>query len=139
MNRQLTSIFLTVGLSALLGSTTISAQENKDVADVPFAFQAAQTSLPAGHYTLQIARTSGVFQISNGLANKSIFLMTVPDSREVATEPHLTFTCYGEKCYLSEIWLGEDGGYAVNALTESNSNRQLSLQPRIVSVRLAAH
>ncbi len=134
MTRKLTMI-LTAGLSALLGSLTLSAQGQQEVATVPFAFHANTRTLPAGKYTVSQHGTAGLFQVSDS-AGHSIFV-AAPELKEgKADNPRLTFACYGHDCSLSQVWMpGSDIGYVVSKRSEE---RSLGMSADIVSVRLTA-
>jgi hypothetical protein len=51
MKRHLQNIVLTAGLSVLLGSSTLSAQNQKAVANIPFAYHVGQQTFSPGKYT----------------------------------------------------------------------------------------
>jgi hypothetical protein len=59
MKRHLHNIVLTAGLSVLLGSSTLSAQSQKAVANIPFAYHVGENTLSPGKYA--IAKTSAEF------------------------------------------------------------------------------
>ena len=51
MKQHLRNIVLTAGLSVLLGSSTLSAQTQTAVANIPFAYHVGQQTFSAGKYT----------------------------------------------------------------------------------------
>jgi hypothetical protein len=107
MKLQLRNIVLTAGLSALLGSFTLSAQNKKEVANIPFAYYVGQTSLSAGNYMVQETAARGLFQLRDKTSGHSIFASSIPvDSGR--KDSKLTFSCYEGQCSLSEIWIQGD-------------------------------
>ncbi len=114
MKRQFTTIILTAGLS-LLGSLTISAQDQLEVASIPFAFHANQTVMPAGKYLVEQRNAGGLFQLRSE-HGKSIFLSAPVQKRTDPARPRLTFSRYGSEYLLSQISMaGNDVGYNVSS------------------------
>ncbi|MBV9502046.1 MAG: hypothetical protein JO138_21960 [Acidobacteriaceae bacterium] len=102
MTRQITNAVLTAGLSALLGSAALKAQDRAELATVPFAFHAQQTSFEAGKYRVEEGSTNGVFRIAEQ-SGRSVYLMAHPVGDANPNEPKLTFACYGGQCVLEKI------------------------------------
>lgn len=102
MKHKMTHMLLTAGLSALLGTASLGAQNLREVADVPFTFHAQQQTFPAGTYELAERGTNGVFQLF-GPDRKSILVGVMLPVTTNPNKPHLKFTCYGGECVLSEI------------------------------------
>jgi hypothetical protein len=104
MKQHLKSIVLTAGLSVLLGSSTLSAQDQKVSANIPFAYHVGQQTLSAGKYT--IAKTSsspGVFVLRETDTSRGIFIPVLQQSTGDKDAWNLTFSCYAGDCSLSEI------------------------------------
>jgi hypothetical protein len=106
MKLHLRNIVLTAGLSALLGSFTLSAQNAKEVANIPFAYHVGQTSLSAGKYTVQETNTRGLLQLRD-VSGHSIFVPVITEDTG-KDGSKLTFGCYADQCSLSEIWMAGD-------------------------------
>jgi hypothetical protein len=139
MKRQFTRIVLTAGLSAVLGSLTLSAQDySKETANIPFAFHANEKILPAGEYTVKQINSTGVFQLydSNG---HSLFL-NAPVPKSGKADPRLTFSCYEKDCLLSQIWMPESNtGYAVSdSALKKELTRKIGMAAQIRSVRFGS-
>ncbi len=132
MHRHFTKIILTAGLSALLGSLTLSAQDQREVANIPFAFEANHTTLPAGEYSVNRLNSVGMFQIYDA-SGHSIFL-SAPVQTLGAADPKLTFRCYGNDRVLSQIWTDEGVGYGV-VKSSWEKNRKLEMSA-VISVAL---
>lgn len=130
MKSQFVRIVLSAGLT-LVGSLSLSAQDSKKaVADIPFAFQANHHSYPAGTYSLDKigANNAGLFILTEESSRNSIFV-PAPHMRESMTaDPgHLSFTCSGSDCVLSQVWLpGSTIGYV-----RSDSSVQKDMQRKL--------
>ena len=112
MKLQLKTLFLTAGLSALLGSSTLSAQSQKAAATIPFAYHVGQQTLSAGKYIVQQTRSPGILQLRNNEGH-SIFVSVLPADTG-KSESKLTFSCYAGECSLSQVWMAGDV-YALTA------------------------
>jgi hypothetical protein len=108
MKLHLTKIVLTAGLSALLGSLAASAQNQRTVANVPFAYHVGQNTLPAGKYTLQETNTRSIFLLRQDASRHSIFVSVIPEASG-KDDSKLMFSCYAGQCSLSQIWMRGDG------------------------------
>lgn len=121
MKLHLTHILLTAGLSALLGTAALSAQERIDVADIPFAFHAGEKTLPAGAYTVREYGTR-IFLISGENGN-SAFVLTPGSKIGEPENPRLVFRCYGNEHVLSQIWMYDGSGYGLGKSSLEKSRR----------------
>ena len=108
MKLQLTTIILTAGLSALLGNSTLSAQDHKATANIPFAYHVGRTTLTGGKYTTQKINP-GTFQLRDEQLGHSIFVSVTPLDTVQNNESRLTFSCYAGQCSLSELWIAGNG------------------------------
>jgi hypothetical protein len=109
MKRHLRNIVLTAGLSVLLGSSTLSAQGQKALANIPFAYHVGQQTFSPGKYA--IAKTSSsqsVFALRETDTNRTIFMSVIPEGTGAKNASKLTFSCYAGDCSLSQIWLAGD-------------------------------
>jgi hypothetical protein len=109
MKLHLTNLVLTAGLSALLGSLALSAQDRKAVANIPFAYHVGQKSLTAGTYTIQKMDAPGTFRLLDDQSGHSMFVSVTPLDTGRTNEHKLTFTCYAGQCSLSELWMAGNG------------------------------
>jgi hypothetical protein len=133
-----THMILSAGLSALLGTTTLSAQQKTEVAEVPFTFHAQQQTLPAGEYQVTEGNSSSIFQLT-GPEGKSIYVNVPLPNTTDPQKPHLTFARYGGEYVLSGISMpGRDVGHAVwQSTIEKNLTRKMGIAA-MVSVSLKA-
>jgi hypothetical protein len=114
MKLQLTTIVLTAGLSALLGSSTVSAQGQKATADIPFAYHVGQQTFSPGEYTIAKNSSQGIFALREAGTRHDIFIPVLPHSTGDKDAWNLTFSCYAGECSLSQIRMASDS-YNVNA------------------------
>ncbi len=133
MTRLFTKTILTAGLSALLGSLTLTAQNLQLVADIPFAFHAEGRTLPAGTYQLRSATTTGVFQISDRAENVSQFVNAPIHKQTNPTSSKLTFARFGNEYVLASVAVaGTAYDNAVSsAAIQKNMTRKLDLSAMI--------
>jgi hypothetical protein len=111
MTHQFSKLILTAGFSALLGTTAALAQNQKEVADIPFTFHTAQNTLPAGKYTVAEQTSSGVFRLSDADGH-SIYVAMHPGKASDPEQPKLTFVRDGEEYALEGVSMpGSDSGW----------------------------
>lgn len=104
------TMHLILAATAMMAASTLaSAQSMK--AQIPFAFNAGRTTLPAGTYW--VARNSGAafFYLSETHGKGSVLL--VPNNQgdpsralREAGDPTLQFACGEGSCSLKQIWTG---------------------------------
>jgi len=111
MKNQLRRLLVTIGLSAVLGSSLLNAQTSGKigVAGVPFSFRIADRVLPPGNYTVS-ARSGGLMELWNKDTQQG--MMFVAGSHEPGkSDPKLVFNRYGDRYFLAQVWFGdEDSG-----------------------------
>jgi hypothetical protein len=118
-------------LAALLGAPAF-AQEFKF--DVPFAFTTGSQTWDAGNYTVSLS--TGVLNIRNTLTHKGSFLMTT------ATDSHakadglavLKFNQYGDRYFLSQLWVGLDRGAALRK-SQAEKEQSKGVGPVLATVK----
>ncbi len=135
MKLQLKTIVLTAGLSAFLGTVTLTAQSMRAVANIPFAYNAGQTSLDAGKYTITETGTLGQFMIRDSATAKAIFVSGVPDKSRRNGASKLVFSCYAGECSLSQIWMSGDSYQLRLPRVETEANNRIGVAA-LVSVPL---
>ena len=84
-------------------------------ADIPFAFEAAGKTLPAGRYKVDRIATD-VYTLTNRSAGYSVFAPAASrhdpqKAWKLAGQPKLSFACSGERCALIELWNGGPVAY----------------------------
>jgi hypothetical protein len=131
MKHKLIHMILTAGLSALLGTASLSAQSLREVAHVPFTFHTEQQTLPAGTYEVAERGSNGVFQLYSP-DRKSIFVGAMVPVTANPDKPHLQFACYDGQCVLSEISMpGREIAYR---LSQSKIDKNLTHKLGIASM-----
>ena len=97
-----------VGLMAVLTSTTIQAQTTDLHANIPFEFRIGETRLPAGEYVIQQA--PGVLIVKEqGASHKAAMLFTTGAFRlDPLRTGEVEFNRYGDTYFLAKIWLPGD-------------------------------
>src|SRR2546421_6961288 len=108
MKRHLRNIVLTAGLSVLLGSSTLSAQDQKATANIPFAYHVGQKTFSPGNYTVAKTSSLGVFALRETDTGHDIFMSVIQHSTGDKDAWKLTFSCYAGDCSLSQIRMGGD-------------------------------
>jgi hypothetical protein len=108
MKLQLKTIFLTAGLSALLGSSILSAQSQKAVASIPFAYHVGEQTFSPGKYTIGQTQTPGIFLLQQNQTGHAIFMPVTNEGTREKEAWQLTFSCYAGQCSLSQVSMAGD-------------------------------
>jgi hypothetical protein len=140
MKKQVFAIAAVTALMTLAPAPSHAQQVSQ--ANIPFAFQAGNTSMPAGEYKVlrALPDSETVQQIRRTDSSAATLVHTsASDLRQDDAGPKLIFHCYAKQCFLSEIWVGEG---RVLKLTQSGRERELSqvkaeAELAVVSVPLA--
>jgi hypothetical protein len=126
LHYTLTAALLTLVTAAAYGQT------NTMIADIPFAFHAVGSNLPAGRYQVAPATTSSpVMEVRNLDTGKTAYVLSkvrVTESKD--SEPRLVFQCRGEDdCSLARLWSGAGIGmeFLTPALTSAHRERGASV------------
>jgi hypothetical protein len=135
MKHRLTCLILTAGVSAMLGSFVLSAQDQKEKANIPFAFQASDQTLATGEYTVQQTSSPGFLKLSDS-DGRGIFVSAHLTDSGTPANPRLIFRVYGKEHMLCQVWMDDGSGYSVaESATEKNLRHQLKLST-LISVSL---
>lgn len=101
-------------LSLLLAAGSAFAQTINVKGDIPFSFIVNKATLPAGQYELKSLTEDGRMlsvRDSDGQAVAMIGSIRT-ESLKAANETKLVFTRYGDRYFLSQIWVaGETSGH----------------------------
>ena len=111
MKRQIVSMFGVLGL--LLVAACANAQSIQVTANVPFDFVVDKATLPAGDYSLDaISSNSKALAVRNRDAGVQMMVLSnAARSLNPAPDTRLVFHRYGERYFLSQIWIqGEAEG-----------------------------
>jgi hypothetical protein len=136
MKNQILTVAAALVLTAIAPAASHAQQTTQ--ANIPFAFQAAETKMPAGEYEIRRASLSGkvVQKIQRKDSSASVFVLTYGTSpRKNDAEAKLIFHCYSNECFLAEIWGGNGEGLKVaesrkeKALSRSDAEDELAVVP----------
>lgn len=98
--------------------------------DVPFAFIAGGTNLPAGRYTVRHMMNSNWILLSSSDGRTSSTVQVQEAAAPIGkSEAKLVFNRYSEKYFLSEIWTATD--QQVHECIKSGSERELASRTSI--------
>ena len=98
--------------AAILAVTAGVASAQAMKAEVPFAFRAGNTVLPAGDYRIDVQGNHRIVTLSNFDAKQTIMLLpaggaTAPKDWRTKGDPVLAFECGAGRCSLVQLWTGD--------------------------------
>jgi hypothetical protein len=114
MTKQILTVAAALVFTAL--APTQSHAQQVTQAKVPFAFQVANTTMPAGEYQIRrpLQSSKEVQQIRRADLSASAFVIAIPTgSTNKGAGPRLIFHCYSNECFLSEIWAANGEGMKI--------------------------
>lgn len=114
---------------------TTSHAQTTTKAEVPFAFQAGEKTMPAGKYEIRRMQTGAGSEqlIQEADTNKRSYLSTKFVERDVPDGgARLVFHCYNHDCFLYEVWNGNGLGWRL-----FESNREKEVAQNSVNIDLA--
>jgi hypothetical protein len=98
---------------ALLSSPLVQAQE-RAIAEIPLDFHVRNVTLPAGTYTVVRAVTPHILAIEHNDGGPVVFLLSDSNDLKGAVDPKMTFRCYDDRCFLSQIGMPDGRTYNVS-------------------------
>ena len=136
-----------VAMIVLVGSMAVAAQAQTSgrtqmIVNIPFQFNAGDTTLPAGEYTIsQVnpASDHAVLQVRAKRGNQTVLVQTSAAIRKSNKGSELIFNRYGNKYFFAQAWIdGEsDGLRAVKSRSEGATQKELAaLNVRVETVAL---
>ena len=128
---------LTIGMAVPIASALVMEQLPKTgVAEVPFAFQVEQQTLPAGTYSVQEADLGRAFRIQNKkVANAGLKCAAAKRKFGRAQEARLVFANHGGRYRLSEIWFDADGRGLVLPESRVEEQAKAGCKPELQGIR----
>jgi hypothetical protein len=122
---------MTATLFGLLAMFVVHAQLHAQPlgvkAQIPFGFNAGSTAFAPGNFTVhQSGGTHGVLTIRSETRGAMLLAQGSGASRD-HNRPRLVFRRYGNRYFLREIWLQEQGPYG---LPETKEERQIAMESR---------
>lgn len=128
-----------LGLAAMPAAYAQSAQPIE--AKVPFAFVVQNTTLSAGNYRLTYNNSAHVLSVRGLDENAGAVIVTAAPADAAGSSsqsPKLLFQCYGEVCYLAQVWQGTLGGDRSLHVRPVPQQRRLSFATRAFSITIPA-
>lgn len=112
-------------LVATMAAGPCFAQRTTSKANIPFAFQVANQTIPVGEYLILTDTNQRAQTIRRTFSSASVIVLTdsVVDAKNEGSEPKLVFHKYGDNYFLSEIWTGRAEG---RRLRVSKREKQLA-------------
>ena len=111
MKTTLRNIAMTIGLTAVLGTATLFAQ-NESKASIPFDFQITGQTLPAGQYIVKLNQENRMLVFRSVETGHTIMALAHPYKSGTMEEPKLVFLHKGDSYKLQCAWFaGVQGGY----------------------------
>ncbi|HKS26345.1 MAG TPA: hypothetical protein VJS44_00935 [Pyrinomonadaceae bacterium] len=137
------TMFIGIIALALVSAIASSAQNQRSITvNIPFDFTVKGKTLPAGEYILSrgsAADRTGLV-IARRDSEASAVVLTMPvESRESQSESRLVFNRYGERYFLSQVWIAGDsqGRELFKSNRESSMEMELArsnARPEVVAV-----
>jgi hypothetical protein len=124
MTKQILTMAAALAFTALAPAESHAQQVTQ--ANVPFAFQVGNKSMPAGEYRIQRVLPSNtalqLIRRTDSSASASVFT-NATESPDKNAQSRLIFHCYSNECFLSQIWAGNGEGMT---LTVSRREKEVS-------------
>jgi hypothetical protein len=114
MKNRILQIAQAVGVCAILGVSSLSAQVSRSVMTrVPFDFAVGDTQFRAGTYTVTTEAPQSAILIQAEQGGVAMFVLVHPaQAKEVQQQGKLVFHRYDDQYFLSKIWFqGSDRGH----------------------------
>ena len=133
MKTTLRTIAMTIGLTALLGTATLFAQ-NESKANIPFDFQIKGQTLPAGQYIVKLNPDNRMLVFRSMESGHTTVALAHAYKSGTVEEPKLVFLHKGDRYTLQTAWFaGIQGGYGP---PRGKSDRADSERGIVATVRL---
>ena len=125
-NMKFAILRVTTMLAVVVALAALSAQAqtvlNKEKFTVPFQFNVGNEVLPAGEYTVYVENQTIRLQKSDGNANAIALSTHTVHASETNREVKLTFRQFGERVYLSQVWLNDGVGRELKRQRRQNTD-----------------
>ncbi len=123
-----TMLALIVGLSFVSAVVSAKGQSTQAVAKVPFEFIVGEKTLPSGQYTVRAASDTNKATLMIIGKSSAVRLTNQIEAKTNKTQARLVFHRYGERYFLSEVWMGGDstGRHLLQSRQERSIGRELA-------------
>jgi len=132
MTKQILTMAAALAFTALAPVQSHAQQVTQ--ANVPFAFQVGNKSMPAGEYRIQRALPSNTaLQLIRRTDSSAAMLVLTNPTDTRSNNAELIFHCYSNECFLSEIRTGHGQGLKLavsrgeKELSHANGENELAL------------
>ena len=127
---------LTTALALLTLISTAAAEVEAIGVNVPFEFSVGDQRMPAGEYRIAISRDFILHLVRTDRSRLSTGLtIHVGDGSRVDEIPRVIFHCYANKCFLSQVWMGDVRvGHQLYASTAELESARNVKQEQMVTV-----
>lgn len=130
MKNQILRNTAILGLFFMLAVASVNAQTARRAeVTVPFDFTAGKTTLKAGSYSVKKLSGNAIqFRTADGETTALVNAQLSLDSRDFKAGQRLVFNKYGERYFLSQVWLSvETGRQLFTSPAEANAAREYRL------------
>jgi len=123
-----TMLALIVGLAFVSAVVSAKGQSTQAVAKVPFEFIVGDKTLPSGQYTVRAVSDTNKAALMIRGKSSAIRLTNEIQPNPNKTQARLVFHRYGERYFLSEVWMGADstGRQLLQSQQERSIERELA-------------
>ena len=129
----LRNIAMTIGLTAVLGTAALFAQ-NASKANIPFDFQITGKTVPAGQYIVKLADNQRMLVFQNVATGRSVMTLVMQSKSGTPETPKLIFRHNGERYTLDSAWFA--GLHTSYATLQRKGDRADSERGMLAMVRL---
>ena len=129
--------YLSLAIAVLITASSICTQaqsrnRQRLIIEVPFAFNAGNTQLPAGEYNVSIVNPSSdrsVVLIKSSDGQSSALLSTTDIIGWSTSSARLVFRRYDSRYFLAQVWMASEatGMSAPNSKAEKSLRKQLGI------------
>jgi len=131
---KLSAIALATILLAAAQSAIGQTSPGDSVVNVPFPFQVAGKTLPAGRYVVK--DVDGVYIRIFNAKTTGAFVQTHSVQRSSGNESKLVFRCYADDCFLAEVWTtGQTRGRELFHSRSEQARMQRNAEMKVAEVR----
>ena len=123
MKRHLNTLVAILILVLTVSAQAQTAGAQKVVANIPFAFNVGNTSLPAGKYTITVLNPSSDRKILQIRSTKgsSATVQTTAETGNISDDAKLVFQRYGDRYFFAQVQMAGDA--TTFAAVKSNTER----------------
>ena len=135
--KSLFTVFAALAIAACLSMTSFGTTVAIARATVPFGFDASNASMAAGQYDIRRDLGSQFIYLTDEKGVTRSFLSSNIGNPNVATRARLVFERTAAGYRLSQVYLGEGGGYAIQGPKSTPMTVAQAEQPERIEIALA--